>query len=80
MTTPLEREVLTHYYVSPEPWPRLNIHNRDLIDRFVKAGLLRLTMEPNAYGSYVEGVREALEPYMEALAAVPLPVQRWVVP
>jgi hypothetical protein len=75
MTTPLEREILTHYYVRPGEFPRSSEFIEDLHRKFFKAGLL----EVNNDGDYV-GNREALEVYMEALDAVPLPVRTWGIP
>ncbi|HYK50908.1 MAG TPA: hypothetical protein VEU94_14365 [Terriglobales bacterium] len=76
-TTPLEREILTHYWTSPAPFPRCHVDAvREAIERFVGLGLLSYDAAANEY----RGVKDALRPYMEALDAVPLPVQRWVVP
>ena len=76
-TTPLEREILTHYWTSPAPFPRCHVDAvREAIERFVGLGLLSYDATANQY----RGVKEALRPYMEALDAVPLPVQRWAVP
>lgn len=76
-TTPLEREILTHYWTSPAPFPRCHVDAvREAIERFVRLGLLSYDPAANEY----RGVKEALRPYMETLDAVPLPVQRWDVP
>lgn len=73
MTTPLEREILAHYYCSDAPYTcRSDVHIR-AVDAFVKLGLL-ISDEQG-----VRANRYALEPYMRALDNVPLPVQRWVV-
>lgn len=75
MTTPLEREILTHFYVCGAPYDikgsqlRLNI-----INRFVAAGLLIRNPDGVVVGNDL-----ALRAYMDALAAVPLPTQKWVV-
>jgi len=76
-TTPLEREILTHYWMSPGPFPRCHVGAvREAVERFVRLGLLSYDAAANEY----RGVKEALRPYMEALDAVPLPVQQWQVP
>jgi hypothetical protein len=76
-TTPLEREILTHYWTSPTPFPRCHVDAvREALERFVRLGLLSYDAVTKEY----HGVKEALRPYMEALDAVPLPVQRWDVP
>lgn len=80
MTTPLERAILTHYYVSPTPYPNESSLSVELVSRFVDLGLLRRLDFHNEFGAKIEGNKDALEPYMDALAAVPLPVQRWVIP
>lgn len=77
ITTPFERELLTHYYVSPAPFRREDFAE---ITRFVELGLLKRLDSPNEYGATVTGNHEALRVYMDALGQVPFPVQRWVVP
>lgn len=86
-TTPYEREILTHYWVSPEPWKNGSENWRDLdgkiIDKFVRLGLLRQVQHQEIGSVLVSKIvknEEALRVYMDALAAVPLPVQRWVIP
>lgn len=82
MTTPLEREILTHYHCYPGPFrggsENWTPHIFGLVEGFVARGLL----EQVADGRHLKIVpnRLALEAYMEALAKVPLPVQQWVVP
>lgn len=79
-TTPLDREILTHYYVSPEPFPRSGGSNSETVQRFIRLGLLVELPQANKYGSTIEANREAIRVYMDALGRVPLPVQRWVIP
>jgi hypothetical protein len=75
-TTPLEREILAHFWTSSEPFQRVGAPScRAAIRKFIKLGLLRYDD-----GGRVVGVPEALGPYMRALAVVPLPVQSWEVP
>lgn len=76
MTTPLEREILTAYWTSPEGYTgrRTDLHDR-IIQKFVRLGLLCLQSPGSVQPNF-----DALSPYMDALAAVPLPVQRWVIP
>lgn len=91
-TTPLDREILTHFYVSGEPFPRSSPHINQRIADFVQRGLL--IVEPPEVTT-IQGLRfssarvpavhanmEALKPYMNALGEVPLPVQStvWTVP
>lgn len=83
MTSPLEREILTHYYCyegsykgGSENW---SSPVREAVERFIKLGLL-IHMRSDAGYSTLSANRDALEPYMDALGTVPLPEQRWVVP
>ena len=75
-TTPLEREILTHYYCSA---PGVPFRSRlplilEIEEKFIKLGLLQ-----HGIGC-VKGNEEALRVYHDALASVPLPVQQWNVP
>lgn len=79
-TTPYEREILTHYFVSQEPFRNEGALAVSLVSKFVDMGLLKRLYFQNEYGAKIAGNSEALRVYMAALAAVPLPVQRWVVP
>lgn len=75
MTTPYEREILTHYYISLAPFPRADAPLFKMtIDKFIKLGLLERD------GDEIKGVEGALRIYMDALAAVPLPVHPWIQP
>jgi hypothetical protein len=82
-TTPLEREILTHYATTAGPYRGgsenwLETHVQ-IVRRFLDLGLL--ISHKGADGLQRIGQNEeALRVYMAALAAVPLPVQRWVVP
>lgn len=87
MTTPLEREILTHYWTRATPflggsehWTKLHC---EIVERFVAAGLLIQNECRNGEDRpdrWISANCDALEPYMDALAAVPLPERRWVVP
>ena len=81
-TSALEREILTHYYVSPTQWkpgqlvwPKLVM---DIHYMFTRAGLLRINVSTGEF----EGNEEALRVYMDALSAIPLPVNvtHWEIP
>lgn len=75
MTTPLEREILTHFYITTEDYDYRGSNLRhDIVRQFVARGLL---IEENGK---IRGNDAALEPYMDALAEVPLPVMKWIVP
>jgi hypothetical protein len=82
-TTPLEREILTHYATTAGPylggsdnWTETHI---EIVRRFIELGLL-ISYQGADGLQRIRQNEEALRVYMAALAAVPLPVQRWVVP
>lgn len=82
-TTPLDREILTHYWVSPEPFLKGSENwtqtHHDIVNKFLGLGLLR--HEDDGTGFHrIRANPEALKPYMDALAAVPLPVKKWLIP
>lgn len=81
MTTPYEREILTHYFTRAAPWKDGSENwkplDHEIIDRFITLGLLIQIHSPE---TKIEANHDALRVYFEALAAVPLPVQRWVTP
>lgn len=80
-TTPLEREILQHYWCYPTQWKGGSSYWAPAairaIRRFVELGLLVPTS-----GVDVEANPDALRRYMDALAAVPLPVKvtQWIIP
>ncbi len=78
MTTPLEREILTHYYVMAEPYQggseNWNPCVSGIVNVFIRMGLLIRC------DGRLRANEPALRVYMDTLAAVPLPVQRWVIP
>lgn len=87
-TSPLEREIITWYWCRPteykgdrEEWTELE---HKIVVALIERGMLKVKgVATNRNGwSYqtIEAVRDAVEPYMKALAAVPLPVQQWVIP
>jgi hypothetical protein len=82
-TTPLEREILTHYATTAGPyrggsenWTETHV---EIVRRFIDLGLL-MSFKGEDGRQHVAQNEPALRLYMAALAAVPLPVQRWVVP
>lgn len=81
-TTPLEREILTHYATKEGPylggsenWSETHV---EIVRRFIDLGLL-ISYKGADGLQRIRQNEEALRAYMAALAAVPLPVQRWVV-
>lgn len=73
MTTPFEREILTHHYVSPAPFDRQSEVYWQTVDGFVTCGLLFRD------GDTVSANQIALKVYMDALGDVPLPTRTWIV-
>jgi hypothetical protein len=82
-TTPLEREILAHYATSAGPYRGGTQHwtptHVQIIQRFIDLGLLICPTGAEGLQRLTPN-EQALRVYMAALAAVPLPVQRWVVP
>lgn len=79
--TPFEIEILLYYYYSGEDdHPRKNapIFN-NTIQRFVNLGLILASPAQHPCTYNYTGNKEALKAYVDALEAVPLPVQKWVV-
>lgn len=94
-TTPLEREILKHYYMhagegddhvpfkgGSEHWMKLDC---EVIEKFVTAGLLiqEPALDPalrRAGARRITANRDALAVYFHALDCVPLPVQVWKIP
>ena len=76
-TTPLDREILTHIYVSGTPFPRDSQGIRTRIKHFAHLGLLTIDVDGLIIPNF-----DALKVYMDALGAVPLPVpaSSWVIP
>lgn len=83
-TSPLEREILTHYWSRPDEfrgdWKEWGCLVRQTIDRFVDLGLLERVPNPDLGARTIQGNPDALRAYMAALSNVPLPVRKWVVP
>lgn len=78
--SPLQVEILLHYWYSPDDF---NLHHegspmrKQFCDELVERGILsKATGGTNFYTANTE----ALKPYIEAVLAVPLPVQVWVMP
>ena len=82
--TPYEIELLLWLYYTPSKIekPRDELFYRTM-DRFVNLGLVIKGSYPIDNPDYEKeyyGNSEALKVYVEALKAVPYPVQRWVIP
>lgn len=80
--TPFELSILIHYHVSPTDFrdgdfqaPAL----REVIDNFAKSGFLRLSMNDETASSIYRAT-EKTNVFVEALCAVPEPVQQWIIP
>ena len=84
MTTPYEREILTHYYTRPGPWKEGSENWLELdiltIREFQLRGLLVSEYVEETGLNRIVANEAALRVYMDALSAVLLPVQQWVIP
>lgn len=78
--SPLQVEILLFYwYTGGEDFPRIRHATvRETIDGFARYGLLVKMSEGN--NPEFTANREALDPYINAVLALPLPVKRWVMP
>jgi hypothetical protein len=79
--TPFEIEILLYYHYSAvDDNPNKNAPMfKETMDRFVNLGLIRATPSQHPCCYFYSGNREALAAYVNAICAVPLPVQKWVV-
>ena len=79
MTSPYEIEVLLHYYACAGDYPKMDTPAfKAAVIKFENLGLI---YKSNQLDTVVyKGNREALKVYAEALMAVPLPVQKWIIP
>lgn len=77
--TPLKVEILLHYWYSPEDYDPERIGfpaQQEAIGEFVAAGLIRENL-PGSSPRYT-GNSDALRVYVEAILAVPVPHQEWI--
>ncbi len=80
--TPLEISILIHYRCSPTDFRDGDFSApavRQAIDQFKDSGFIRLTEDDDKAEAIYVGT-DKCRAYVEALEAVPEPVQRWVVP
>ena len=82
MTTPLELEILLHYYITNSDYRELNAPAiKEAIEKFVKLGLL-IDNRNNKNDFCHQQFRsndEALSIYVETLLNVPLPKMKWTI-
>lgn len=75
--SPCDIEILLHYWCYPVPHPRADAPAvQESIQRFIDAGIF---VRCDHAASGINGT-EACRVLVEALCAVPFPVQRWVMP
>lgn len=80
--TPLQIEILLHYWSRIDDVPNLDAPAvREAIDQFLVHGILEdVPEEPGRPYRKYRCNRAAMRVYVEALGAVPLPRQAWVIP
>lgn len=80
--TPLEMQILLHYYYSPEDYKQGDYSApsvREAINSFRdQHGLIREKLEKDSYGLYE--ITERGRALVHAALKTPLPVQVWVIP
>lgn len=84
--TPYEIELLLWYYYTPIacPKPRNDLFYstmKHFVDRglILKGPQIQNGITDSEYDKEFHGNADALKVYVDALAAVPLPVQKWIV-
>lgn len=77
--TPYEIGLLVHYCCTESEPPGDEPIRADTKAEFIRLGLLE-TCEPQSLFRRHVKATEKLQVYVEALTAVPLPVQKWVIP
>ena len=81
--TPLEIEILLHYYTRAVDYRDGDFTApavRQALDSFYELGMLRHATRKSDSGPLSYEVTERAEAYIQALCALPLPVQKWVMP
>lgn len=79
--TPLELQIVIHYYVRADDFPRGDFPAvREAIDWMTRAGLLRKRGDGDEAGESTYLIDARGRAFVEALCQAPLPEQRWVVP
>jgi hypothetical protein len=82
-TSPLERSILTHYWTTPSPWKNgsenWSDEDRRIVDKLIVLRLLRHEEGEHGHHHLVAN-DDAVRVYMDALAAVPYPILKWVMP
>lgn len=73
---PIDIEVILHYYVSPDPHPRITtLAISQAIDFFIEQSMLVKTGEPE-----VIRVTNRGKVWIDMLRSTPFPEQRWIDP
>jgi len=78
--SPLEIQILLHYYVSRADHPNLGypaLH--DVVENFLSKGLL-VERQQGDSGDGAYEITDGGRLYVQTLMDVPLPVQKWVMP
>lgn len=72
--TPLHLEILLHYYISPDPFPRKSA----TISQYTEDLSAKQLLKQSAFNPTVFKVTERSELWIKRALETPLPVQRWV--
>lgn len=79
MASPLEIKIALHYYAMPGDYDGTERGSgafSEIVETFLRGGLL---VTPGPRGATLSA-GPALAIYVEALCAIPFPVQKWVIP
>ena len=85
MASPLEIGIALHYWTTPTEYDDGEGEHfwspavQDILSRFVSSGYLIHLDKPNEYGGTYKAT-DALHIYVDAICAVPFPVQTWIIP
>lgn len=85
MASPLDIMIGLHYWTTPteyaadDPQHQRSSGVRERLAWMVRAGFLERLEAPNQYGGSYKAT-EGLGVWVEALCAVPYPMQQWVIP
>ena len=77
--TPLQIEILLHYYAKPTDYPYMDPTSQQEAFKFFIKNRLLVTIDPTTHGAtYI--ITDKGNAYINALRKMPLPVSVWIIP